>query len=275
MAKSAIARRSSAHRRWVPEIAEVELVRRQLLELVGDTITQVLAPDPLLDVYDYPEAIVGCRLTAMRRQGKLLGFELDQEMVLACHLRMTGSLVFAAPEKWRARLDFASGRQLFFRDPRRFGSLTLIASADFAAHLAQDLFSWQAGDERGCRALRSSRAVKGIILDQQALVSGVGNYVADEALWRAKIDPSRPGFELRPAQWRRLLTAARQVAEEALQREGMSLRDYQRPDGGLGSMQDVLDCYGRAGQSCRRCRGILVKKTVAGRGTVWCPRCQR
>lgn len=120
----------------------------------------------------------------------------------------------------------------------------------------------------------SRRAAKALLLDQ-SIVAGIGNYLADEALWEQAIAPTRPARELEVEAWARLIGSARAVAEGALRLGGVSVRDYVRVDGSEGEGQVLLRCYGRAGQPCLRCGTKLAKSKVAGRGTTSCPRCQR
>jgi formamidopyrimidine-DNA glycosylase len=115
---------------------------------------------------------------------------------------------------------------------------------------------------------------KAALLDQRT-VAGLGNIYVDEALWRARIHPLRPAGELRPAELRRLHEAVRESLEVGLARQGATLRDYAQPDGRAGSMQLEFRVYGREGEPCERCGTPIEKTRAGGRGTWYCPRCQR
>jgi formamidopyrimidine-DNA glycosylase len=116
--------------------------------------------------------------------------------------------------------------------------------------------------------------VKAALLDQRT-VAGLGNIYADEALWRARIHPLRPAGELEADEVRALHRAVRRALELGLARQGATLRDYALPDGGSGSMQEEFTVYGRAGEPCPRCGTPIERAVVAGRGTWYCPGCQR
>jgi len=260
------------HRR-VPELAEVEIVRRGLEAMAGARIERVEVLDPLLGDLAVSE-IEGRRVEGAIRHGKLFGLELDSGKVLAFHLRLTGSLLRERSPRARLRLELAPGGPLSLVDPRRFATVRLEDRAGFGSGSGPDLLDeGLTADLLAVRGGRSKRAVKAVILDQQVL-AGVGNYMADEALWDASLSPMRPATSLSQADWRLLLSSARSVAAQALARGGASFSDYRRVDGSLGEMQEAFNCYGHAGEPCRRCGSTLAKTVVSGRGTTYCPSCQ-
>ena len=112
-----------------------------------------------------------------------------------------------------------------------------------------------------------------MLLDQR-VVAGLGNIYADEALWRARLNPLRSANGLSPDEVSRLTRAIRAALRTGLERQGSTLRDYSQPDGTSGSMQDEFRVYGRDGLPCSRCRATITKTRVGGRGTWFCPRCQ-
>jgi formamidopyrimidine-DNA glycosylase len=260
----------------VPEIAEVEIVRRGLAALDGARVSRVEVLDHRLE--SLPVADVEGRLVVgATRHGKLLGLELDNGDILAFHLRMTGNLLLHADERARLRVHLErDGDSLCVSlvDPRRFGTVVLSAREHFAETSGPDLFDESlTGEVLQQRGGRSRRPIKAVLLDQQ-VVAGIGNYMADETLWEAKVSPLRPAHEIKLVEWRRLLKKARGVAERALERGGASFSDYRQTDGSLGGMQETFRVYGRAGLPCRRCKRLLEKTVVAGRGTTFCPTCQ-
>jgi formamidopyrimidine-DNA glycosylase len=260
----------------MPEIAEVEVLCRQLRGLVGANIVGVESEDSKLVGLDGARG----RVAALRRHGKLLGFELEDGNVLACHLRMTGALTFTRQPHTRAVIHFDAvdavdaRRDLYFSDPRRFGTLAFTPSTVFASNLGPDLLDdigectlqWQ-------RVRRLRRPIKAVLLDQN-VIAGIGNYMADETLFDARIHPQTPASLLRAELWSGLCGRAYTVALRSLMLGGVSLRDYKHADGGVGSAQTQLRCYGRAGQPCLVCASTLERTVVAGRGSTFCGHCQ-
>jgi formamidopyrimidine-DNA glycosylase len=120
---------------------------------------------------------------------------------------------------------------------------------------------------------RRRGALKAVLLDQR-VVAGLGNIYADEALWRARLNPLRPANTLAAEEVRRLQRAIRAALGAGIARQGATLRDYAAPDGAAGSMQEEFRVYGRDGESCPRCGTTIAKTRVGGRGTWYCPRCQ-
>ena len=142
------------------------------------------------------------------------------------------------------------------------------------AHIAPDPMEKLFDDEVFLRALRRRRTgIKRALLDQ-SLISGVGNIYADEALWRARVHPLRPGGELTTDELRRLHRAIREALHLGIARQGSTLREYSTPDGSPGAMQHEFRVYGRAGEPCFRCGTPIEKTRAGGRGTWYCPHCQ-
>jgi formamidopyrimidine-DNA glycosylase len=270
----------------MPELPEVESVRRQLEpRLVGRTITAVAAQPQqrFLDV----GAATGGRIEAVRRRGKYLLLPLSgpgaAERELVMHLGMTGSFRFRGDPGWvpdpyvRASFVLDAG-VLDFRDVRRFGRLAVVPAGDHRAiPTLHELGPEPLGDdfrpEAFHAAIRASRmAIKPLLLSQRP-VAGVGNIYADEALWRARINPRsrRVGKVRAQALW----GAIRAVLAEAIEREGTTFRDYQMVNGQSGGFADFLVAYGQAGRPCPRCAEPMTKTVVGGRGTTYCRRCQR
>lgn len=253
----------------MPEAAEVELTRRDLAPFLNHVIKRIEVLDSKL-VLD-GDYLIGRRLCGFRRHGKLLGFDLDSGQVLAIHLRLTGNLFSKPHSKARLIIHLTPESCLSLVDPRRFATVSLVAENDFAAGTGPDLLDPTLSASVFPRGSR--RVVKAVLLDQHVL-AGVGNYLADEALWLAQVDPRRPASEVAEAEWQALLDAARATALLAIDRGGMSFSDFRRLDGSLGSMWQELHCYGHAGRPCPRCSTALVKLTVTGRGTTFCAACQ-
>lgn len=279
----------------MPELPEVESVRRQLApELTDRRILDVWWDPHPSARFSHVGAARGRRILAVARRGKFLLLTLDadpggRDGELVLHLGMTGSLSFAATpgprddphadvSHVRARFDLDDGRSLLFRDPRRFGRVSVVAAGDHLsiptlAALGPEPLTDDFDPARFAAALAASDAsVKARLLDQR-LVAGVGNIYADEALWRAHVHPG--ARRLGPRRARRLHGALVEVLSEAIEREGTTFRDYRMVNGESGRNAAFLDVYGKAGRPCRRCGTTLRRTLVAQRGTTFCPVCQR
>jgi len=281
----------------VPELPEVETVARDLRpRIVGATITgarcswartlRTHTPEA------FAEAVAGRRVEAVGRRAKQIVVDLSGDAALTIHLKMTGQL-FVVPADTpvdpyvRLVLELSDGREIRFRDIRKFGKIGLYGrdpvtrelvtevggAAVFAALGPEPLDD--AFTVREFRRLlrRRSGRLKPILLDQSFIV-GVGNIYADEALWASRLHPLRTAGTLRPADERHLYESVRTILAEAIDRRGSSIDDYTAPDGD-GSMQEHLQVYQRTGEPCPRC-GRPVKRIVVGaRSTHLCSWCQR
>jgi formamidopyrimidine-DNA glycosylase len=263
----------------VPELPEVETVRRQLEPLVaGRRITEAWG-HPSAKFASAVEA-AGPRIEGVDRRGKYLLLGLDDERELVIHLGMTGQVRLRPGDLdpyVRAWWALDDGSVLELRDVRRFGRVRVVPAGDYAAVptlLAQGPEPWDAAlDGDGLwRALRRSKVrVKTQLLSQRPL-AGVGNIYADEALWRSGIHPARRSVSRVEAA--RLLLALRAVLEQGIANGGTTLRDYRTVDGASGRNQLELGCYGRAGEPCARCGDLLRRSVIDARGTTHCPTCQ-
>jgi formamidopyrimidine-DNA glycosylase len=273
----------------MPELPEVETVRAALAPvLTGRTLEAVDILDTRLVRPFEPRAVAdeleGERVSAVERRGKYLIFRFESGRSLLIHLRMTGSLrhvTNGAPAEdphRRAVVRLDDGSDVTYRDVRRFGTWLLLEPGELEPYLASRLgaepFSTEFTPKRFAARLESRRApIKAALLDQRTL-AGMGNIYVDEALWRARIHPLTPAGELAPEEVTRLRGAVRRALEAGIARQGASLRDYSKPDGGRGRMQDEFKVYGRGGEPCDRCGTPIEKTRVAGRGTWYCPHCQ-
>jgi len=273
----------------VPELPEVETIRARLEPaLKGRTFERVFINDARLTRPEPPKAVAaeleGERIRAVGRRGKYLIFEFESGRHLLIHLRMTGNVQHPAPgadDPYRravVRLD--DGSNIAYRDVRRFGTWELLEPGEvgdfFAAHrLGGEPLDRRFTTRALAAALANRRApVKAALLDQRA-AAGVGNIYADEALWRARIHPLRPAGSLVPEEIAALRKAVREALRVGIARQGATLRDYRGPDGARGRMQDRFRVYGRAGEPCFRCGTPIEKIRAGGRGTWYCPTCQR
>jgi formamidopyrimidine-DNA glycosylase len=281
----------------VPELPEVETVARDLRpRLVGATIVGARCSwARTLRTHD-PDAfaaeVTGRTVEAVGRRAKLVVVELSGDAALTIHLKMTGQLFVvpaAAPVDPYVRLvlELDDGREIRFRDIRKFGKVGLYprdpstgelvsepgGPAVFAGHGPEPLD--EAFTVRAFRArLRGRRGRLKPLLMDQGFLAGVGNIYADEALWVARLHPLRSAARLRPADERRLYAAIRAILAEAVERRGSSIDDYTAPDGD-GAMQERLNVYQRAGEPCPRCGRPIRRIVIGARATHFCSWCQR
>jgi formamidopyrimidine-DNA glycosylase len=272
----------------VPELPEVESVRRRLEPvLTGRRFDDVEVRDTRLvaprDPREVAAELEAERVAVVDRRGKYLVLRFESGRVLLVHLRMTGSFEHGAglaedPYR-RALVRLDDGTLLAYRDVRRFGTWLLLEPGEEVPYLAKRLGEEPLTDAFTPKVLAARLAgrrapVKTALLDQRT-VAGLGNIYVDEALWRAKIHPLRPASSLRPTEVRRLHGTIRETLELGIARQGSTLRDYRLPDGSSGGMQAEFRVYGREGEPCERCGGPIAKIVLGGRGTSFCPRCQR
>jgi formamidopyrimidine-DNA glycosylase len=274
----------------MPELPEVETIRRQLAphlegrkveraEVLDARWSEPAAPAELAD------AIEGREVLAVGRRGKYFDVELDGEVHLVMHLRMTGNLLLIPPDSdgeqpyVRVRFALDDGSTMLFADPRRFGTGLVLLGDD----ARDEYFSSRLGVEPlspdftplALQALAKGRRspVKAFLLSQER-IAGVGNIYADEALFRARIHPLRPVGTLRRQQIEALHAAIIESLEAGIDARGASIDDFRHTDGARGSFQDRFLVHRREGEPCPRCGTTIVKLRAAGRGTYICPKCQ-
>ncbi len=292
----------------MPELPEVETIRRQLAPLVeGRRLERVEILDPRwsrpLAPQELADALVGRRVERLGRRGKYLVWRLSDDVHLAQHLRMTGSVLCEPdpePVHIRVRIELGplrsrrtpgadrspsprggrrGGRRLAIVDPRRFGTGELLLGTDalesfFAARLGYEPFDERFTPEH-LRSLARGRSapIKALLLDQRR-IAGIGNIYADEALFRAGVHPLRPAGRLTREQYARLRETIIEALSEGIDARGATIDDFRHVDGVRGSFQDRFLVHRRAGEPCPRCGTTIVKMVVAGRGTYVCETCQ-
>jgi len=271
----------------MPELPEVETIRAQLAPLVeGRTLAVLEIADPRWCLPLAPEAVAeavaGRRIVRLGRRGKYLTWELEDDVHLLMHLRMTGTLLYDPPAGTpygRVRFGLDDGHELRFCDPRRFGTGELALGAGardafFATRLGLEPLSNELSGAALRALARGRRApVKAFLLDQRR-IAGVGNIYADEALFRARIHPLRPAGTLTRAQCDALADAVRAALVAGLAAGGATIDDFRHADGVMGSFQDEFLVHRRRGEPCPVCGGEVVKFVAAGRGTYACESCQ-
>lgn len=274
----------------MPELPEVETVRRTLTPVVKNQVIaecEVFYPRllPRNTVEVFCAQIINRKITDIKRRGKYLLFELDSPLRMIVHLRMTGQLVYQ-PEPnlplakhTSARFIFKNKGELRFVDQRKFGTFYLLPEAQYhQIHGLYTLGPEPLGEDFTVDTLadkvQSVRAVKTILLDQSK-IAGLGNIYADEALFRAKIHPLKPGSRLTEAEIAALHHSIRAVLREAIAEHGTTIKDYRTGSGDTGNFQNKLLVYRRTGKPCPNCSTPVERIKVGGRSTHFCPHCQR
>jgi len=290
----------------VPELPEVETIVADLRpHLVGRTIVRCELNFPTIVRHPEPEefvdAVVGMRIDSMGRRGKYILISLTpphlwggggeaaggaaNNLQLVVHLGMTGQLRLVDPVAPLANHTHAvffldDGRQLRYRDPRRFGRLLLgteqaLLSSKKMPRLGPEPIDPEFAPDELYRRLRTRRAaIKAVLLDQGA-IAGVGNIYADESLHKARLRPDRIAGSLSKKSARRLHESLRESLTLAIPNRGSSVDTYRDAWGEIGGQQEKLLVYGRAGEPCFTCGRPLTAIRIAGRTTVFCRRCQR
>lgn len=270
----------------MPELPEVETVVCGLREpLIGRTVQSVWSDHPILVKPSFEEAAArlhGQTFRAVTRRAKYIVCHLDHDFMLV-HLKMTGRLYVIADaasneaDRWvHFRVQLDNGQQLRFSDMRKFGRIFLTDNIDtvtgkLGPEPLENTFTSAVFEQR----LKGRQMmIKALLLDQR-FVAGVGNIYADEALFRAGIQPTRRSDSLTSEEILRLYDAVRAALYDGINHEGASINWYRKPDGTRGESQEHFFVYGRQGAACLRCTHIIEKTRVMQRGTHFCPNCQR
>jgi formamidopyrimidine-DNA glycosylase len=274
----------------MPELPETETIARDLdATIAGLTIVgcEVTKGDILREVGadTLAERVCGAMVLRCWRRAKLVVVDLSTGDRLVVQPRFTGALLVddgALPAEERRystlAIRLSDGRAVHYRDIRRLGTVSLMSPHRFEQYVSQlgiEPLDPELSAERLSGLLRGRRqAVKKVLMDQRVL-AGVGNIYANEALWRAGIDPSREARSLSRAEAETLRGSLRSVLEESIAARGTSFRDYRDARGARGSFVEQLAVYGRGGLPCLRCGGKLIAThAIDARSTVFCARCQ-
>ena len=274
----------------MPELPEVETIARGLARRVsGDVIESIWLgrkPEPLKSsAREIAATLEHSRIATVRRMGKHIVFDLEQKQKKTpstkaqwiVHLGMTGRLQVCEPQAdilkhTHAILKLASGMELRFVDPRRFGRLSVARAGDFDAGGIEPL---EADLDRFVALIRGRKTpIKSALLNQK-LLRGVGNIYADESLFRAGIRPRRRASTITRDQLSKLLASVKEVLQEAIALGGSSISDYVDADGEPGFFQLQHRVYGREGEPCLVCKTPIKRIVIAGRSSHYCPKCQK
>jgi len=272
----------------MPELPEVETVRRGLEKLIlGKKISYIDIRYPKMIKTDLPEfqkEMPGQVIQSIGRRGKYLLFYLSDK-VLISHLRMEGKYFYypdQVPERKHAHvlIHFEDGGTLVYEDVRKFGTMELLASELLEAYFVSKKLGPEPTEQdfdleifRGALK-KSKKPIKSHLL-YQTLVTGLGNIYVDEVLWRAKVHPSRTSNSLSTQEARKVHDEIIKVLGEAVEKGGSTIRTYTNAFGDDGTMQEFHQVYDKTGQACSRCGAIIEKIQLGGRGTHFCPKCQR
>jgi formamidopyrimidine-DNA glycosylase len=274
----------------MPELPETETIARDLnSEIAGRAIesVKVTRPDVIREIgkVGFARRVKGATIVRSWRRAKLVVTDLSTRDRIVVQPRFTGALIvedsstdpsILAYSTMRLALD--DGRALHYCDVRRLGTVALMNErrfADYSAALGIEPLDRSFTPTQLSGVLRaSSQPVKKVLMDQKK-IAGIGNIYANEALWRAGIDPSRAARSVSADESVKLHTAIVTVLEESIALRGTSFRDYRDARGQRGSFAQKLQAYGRGGESCIRCGArLILTHSVDGRATVFCARCQ-
>jgi len=269
----------------MPELPEVETTVRGLARVLeGRRIARVeLRRADLRRAFppDLGQRLAGATVTGLARRAKYGLIHTDRSDTLVFHLGMSGSWRIDRPELDKhdhLLLETDDGTRLTLNDPRRFGSVDLLTTAEldewpaFKA-LGPEPFGLHAGDLK--RRLRGRTAAIKLLLGDQTIVAGLGNIYVCEALYRAGIHPRRSGGSVSLDRLRRLAAAIEEVLNEAIEAGGSTLKDFASPDGELGYFSKAFAVYDREGRPCATCGGRVRRMVQGGRSTFYCAKCQR
>lgn len=271
----------------MPELPEVETIKRDLAKLIvgkkildieTDSVKQI---KPSLEIVK--KAIVGTSVKKVERRAKLLQFFLSNNKILIVHLKLTGGLLVrkkgAVRDRWQHVTFILSGnRELRFTDLRKFGWIKLLQGKKELEGILAEL-GLEPLDDLGLKEFKTitastSRAIKVLLMDQRK-IAGIGNIYACDALFLAKIHPGRKANSLKNNEVEKLFEAIEKVLKAGIKYRGASDQYYLDVLGHEGSYQDHFLVYGRAGKKCFKCDGKVQKIKLGGRGTYYCPKCQK
>lgn len=266
----------------MPELPEVETIKRELEKAVlGKKFAEVCVHSPKLVREPAPDkfrnALRGVTIKKILRKAKVLIFELSNGKAMVIHLKMTGQLVYPGSGKnSRISFQFSDGKTLDFNDRRLFAELRLLddwRSLKFIQGLGPEPF--EITQEQFKEMLSAKRTkIKPLLMDQ-AFISGIGNLYAAEALFRARIHPARPAASLSGREKEALFKEIRETLAEAIKYKGSSVDQYVQLSGEPGDYAKYHKVYDRQGKPCLICKTPVKRISLGGRGTYFCPRCQK
>lgn len=272
----------------MPELPEVETIRRTLLiHLKNKTIedVEILRPRTIIqDPNIFKKTLIGKKITDIERRGKYLIFDLNDGLILVSHLRMEGKFYYREKTEPATPHDcvifhFQDGSELVYNDVRHFGRMKLMEKEGCLAEPPLDKVGPDPFELKDvttlCKAWKGKTLPLKTALLEQEVMSGLGNIYVDEILFAVRLHPETPVGLVPREKWEEILLAARKILDAAISAGGSTIRSYHPEPGKNGSFQFALKAYGHAGEPCPVCGTILTKIRVNGRGTTFCPKCQK
>lgn len=266
----------------MPELPEVETIKRELEKAVlGKKFLEVCVHNPRVirqpAVDKFKKGLEGAVIKNILRKAKVLIMELSNGKSLTIHLKMTGQLVYPGDgTKSRVSFHLSDGKNLDFNDQRLFGELRLLDdwhSLKFIQGLGPEPFDLSLGQFKEMLTAKKTK-IKPLLLDQ-TFISGIGNLYAAESLFRAKIHPQRPAQILSDSEKELLFKEIKEVLKKAIRYGGSSVENYVRLSGERGGYVKYHKVYDREGKPCLICKTPIKRISLGGRGTYFCPKCQR
>lgn len=273
----------------MPEMPEVETVRRILNgKVVGKTIKKTIIKDPIIikeiNPVDFADRISGRTITGIERYGKYLFFRLGEELTLVSHLRMEGKFFTYEQHQMEKHdhiaFEFTDGSLLVYNDTRKFGTMHLMKNAEMWNHpalrkLGIEPLSTDLTDKYlKTKASGRTKTVKEFLLDQ-TVICGLGNIYVDEVLYMSGIHPKTSVANLKPRHFKAIVVNTNKVIEKAISEGGTTVKSFMASNEAHGLFQHSLNVYGRTGEPCYSCSTPIEKIKLGGRGTHFCPKCQR
>ena len=266
----------------MPELPEVETIKRELEKAVlGKKITEVCVHNPLVirqpGVDKFKKELTGASIKNILRKAKVLILELSNGKSLVIHLKMTGQLIYPGDgKKSRVGFHLSDGKLLDFNDQRLFAELRLMDdwhNLKFIQGLGPEPFDLSLEKFKEMLAKKKTK-IKPLLMDQ-TFISGVGNLYAAEVLFRARINPQRPAVSLSDKEKELLFKEIKDTLSEAIKYKGSSVDQYVQLSGQPGDYVQHHKVYDREGKPCLMCKTAIKRINLGGRGTYFCPRCQK
>lgn len=271
----------------MPELPEVETIRQQLTKTIKNKkITKVKVQEPRMinvSAEEFIKKVEKSNITNIRRRAKLLIIDLPSDYSLIIHLKLTGLLIYnQEPDKHtHVVFQFSDGKKLLYKDIRKFGYMKLIKTSEVPAFLEKEGFGpepltkeFTLDKFKELLSKKKHSKIKPLLMDQTFL-AGVGNVYAQEACFYAKINPQRKVNTLTKKEIKDLYDSLRKVLVWALKHKGLSVDTYIDIYGKPGQFVPFLKVYQRGGKKCLRCKTTLKEIRLQGRGTTFCPQCQK
>lgn len=288
----------------MPELPEVETIRKGLSKkIIGKKILNIEIKTAK-SFQGNPKEVIGNKVIDVERRAKLIRIKLNNDLNLLFHLKLTGQLIYRSSVDGRRSTNFAGGHpshdwhaklpntntriiftfsddsKLYFNDLRKFGWCKVLKSETIVR-----LFNEEFGVEPFSKDFKinyllesakriPSRNIKQFLMDQK-IIAGIGNIYADEILFESRVLPTRKIKDLKLSEWQKIYQSIIKILKLGIKYGGTTDSDYVNIEGKKGGMQDYLKVYHRTGKPCFGCKGLVERTTIAGRGTHYCPNCQK